>query len=54
MTAHQVLIGIACLCWLVGAGFGFYRSPNNAYPYGSVSAVSAGLLFFGISLLIKG
>jgi hypothetical protein len=52
MTAHEVLIGIACLCWLAGAGFGF--RPNPSYPTGSVAAVSAGLLFFGISLLIKG
>jgi len=53
MTAHQVLIGIACFCWLAGAGFGFYRGPNS-YPQGSIAAVSAGLLFFGISMLIKG
>jgi len=53
MTAHQVLIGIACLCWLAGMGFGF-RAPSPNYPNGSIAAVSAGLLFFGISLLIKG
>lgn len=48
MSGHQILILIAILCWLSGAGLAFYP---ESYPR-SISAVALGLVFFGISLLV--
>lgn len=56
MNGKEILIGIACLCWLAGVGVGFWPRQANVAPNysSSISAVSAGLLFYGISLLIRG
>jgi len=56
MNGKEILLGIAIICALSGVGLGFWpRQPNVAPNYGgSISAVAASLLFYYISLLIKG
>jgi hypothetical protein len=52
MNAHVLLLIIATICWALAALFGFWKRADGV-AYVNVNLEALGLMFYGLSLLIR-
>lgn len=52
MSAHFILVGIACLCFFIAAVWGFIRAAPPA-PAAALNLEALGLFFWALSELVR-